>query len=343
MAKRKRLSGPLPPVSVPDDLETKSLSDAPLGVIPKRRAPIADVAAEAATTSALQQMADTMDSARREGRMVVTLPLPAIDAHHLLRDRVTLDAAEMEVLKTSLAARGQQTPIEVVELGAGKYGLISGFRRLTALRELAGAGLGGDDILALIRQPEDAGAAYTAMVEENEIRVGLSYFERASIALRSVDKGVFPHDKAAIAGLFASASRSKRSKIKSFLPLVRHLGGHLVFPNALGERLGLALAAKLADDPDFVKATVKALKASRCETAEAEATLLQAALTPAKPTAKRDAPQAAPAVKQGRGQLLEIAGGAGQVTLMGDALTDPVIEEMWAWFAKRGIYLRSVE
>ena len=88
-------------------------------------------------------------------------------------------------LMASLESRGQQTPIEVVELADGRFGLISGWRRLTALRQLQadeGRGQGLDTVLALLRRPDTASDAYVSMVEENEIRTDLSHFERGRIA-----------------------------------------------------------------------------------------------------------------------------------------------------------------
>ena len=104
---------------------------------------------------------------------------------------------------------------------------------------------GTRQVLALLRHPSEASEAYLAMVEENEIRVGLSYFERARIATKATDQGVYDSDKAALLSLFAAASRAKRSKIRSFLSVVRQLDGVLRFPQALGERLGLQLSKKL--------------------------------------------------------------------------------------------------
>ena len=75
-------------------------------------------------------------AARALGRMVVTVPLSDVVLDHLVRDRMALDEGEMEALKASLRARGQQTPVELTDLGGGRYGLISGWRRLTALRRL---------------------------------------------------------------------------------------------------------------------------------------------------------------------------------------------------------------
>ena len=85
MAKRKRLT----PATILEQgtpspaLETKS--GYPFGVAPTR-APIAQVASEAATQAALDEVAGEMQSARNEGRMVLSLPLEAIRADHLVRD-----------------------------------------------------------------------------------------------------------------------------------------------------------------------------------------------------------------------------------------------------------------
>ena len=69
--------------------------------------------------------------------LVEEIGLKTIDAEYLTRDRVVADPEEMAVLKESIRSRGQQTPIEVVALDKGRYGLISGWRRLTAMRELS--------------------------------------------------------------------------------------------------------------------------------------------------------------------------------------------------------------
>ena len=79
------------------------------------------------------------------------------------------------------------------------------------------------------------------MVEENEIRVGLSHYERARVAALATARGVFPSEKAALLALFATASRPKRSRIRAFLEIYHALDGALRFPAHLPERLGLAL------------------------------------------------------------------------------------------------------
>ena len=187
----------------------------------------------------------------------------------------------MAALRASLSARGQQTPIEVVATEQGGYGLISGWRRLTALTQLYKET--GDarfsTVLALVRRPVDAADAYVAMVEENEIRVGLSYFERARIVSRAVEEGVYTDIKSALNGLFRNGSRAKRSKIKSFLPVVEQLGPHLSYPAAIGERLGLALSQKLQADEAFKPDIIEALSGLESSPAlEAEQNILTVAL-----------------------------------------------------------------
>ena len=261
MAKRKRLTLPSqpggPPMRAP---ETKGMfTDAPLGIAPvsprnrlSAKAPIADMAGAAAASAALEEVSAELSAARAEGRLVQKLRLASIDAAHLMRDRIMIDGEDMATLIASIRARGQQTPIEVLQTGPDSYGLISGWRRLAALARLFEET--GDarfaHVHAIVRRPESAREAYLAMVEENEIRVGLSYYERAQIVARTVQAGVYPDTKTALQTLFASASRAKRSKIKSFLPIVDVLGDVLQHPAAIGERMGLDLAQRL-EDADF--------------------------------------------------------------------------------------------
>ena len=87
--------------------------------------------------AAAEEIARTLATARETGRLVLDLPLEAIAADHLTRDRLPVEDEEMVALKSSLAAHGQRTPIEVTPLtgegpGALPYGLISGWRRLAA-------------------------------------------------------------------------------------------------------------------------------------------------------------------------------------------------------------------
>lgn len=277
MAKRKRLTPAQDGFLQADPAATARGSVSP--------APIAQVAGETSANAALAELSDTLRTARAEGRMIEALPLDAVDDAHLVRDRmIQPDDEEMEALMTSLRARGQQTPIEVVTLpapkGPARYGLISGWRRLGALRRLHATDQ--DDRFATVQariiSPAGAQEAYVAMVEENEIRAALSLYEKGRIAQRSVHEGVYPTPRAALRGLFGSVSRSRRSKIGSFLTLVEPLDRVLRFPAAIPEKLGLGLAKALQEDHQFGSKLGARLREALPETAEAELKILTGVL-----------------------------------------------------------------
>lgn len=293
MAKRKRLDAPSE--SVLPQIETKSAFS------PRASMPIATVAGDSAGYAALEEVAREMTAAETEGRLVKRLPLEKIGLHHLSRDRMVLEAEDMAALKASLAERGQQTPIEVINLGS-EYGLISGMRRVVALKEL-----GETHVLALIRKPESSAAAYQSMVEENEIRSDLSFYERANIACAAVGQGVYDTPRAAVAGLFAHAPPAKRSKILSFVALREMLGAALSFPTAVPEKVGLALVSAIEADKGLASRISKALKAAAPQDAQAERQVLDQAL--------RKTPKAAPGAEIAPGVRLEAK--KGRVVLSG--------------------------
>jgi hypothetical protein len=293
--------------------------------------------------AALDELSGELSRARAEGRMILPVPLDRIETDYLVRDRVALDDDEMRALITSLRTRGQQTPIELAELGGGRFGLISGWRRCQALARLA-AETGESryaTVLALVRRPTESAEAYLAMVEENEIRVGLSYFERARIVAKSVDQGVFETKSDALRGLFGSASRAKRSKIGSFLPVVAALDGVLRFPEAVGERLGLSLS-KALEEPGFAQGLRKTLADGAAGSPEAEQTLLAEALAATRaagpgrqPNVGRSAaPQ--PSAAQGLPAGLRAEQRAdGALVLSGPGLTDDLRDRLLAWLANQ--------
>jgi ParB family transcriptional regulator, chromosome partitioning protein len=248
---------------------------------PRAAGPIARVAAEAAGAAALEEMAETLRHARESGRLVLDLAHDAIAPDHLVRDRLPAEDADMEALRESIRAHGQRTPVEVTPLkGALPYGLISGWRRLAALRALYAET--GDPrfatVQALVRRPETAAAAYVAMVEENEIRLGLSQYERARVAAIAAEQGIFPTEDEALRALFSTASRAKRSRIRSFLALYHALDGVLRWPGHLPERLGLKLAELVRAGGDARIAA--ALRGADPDTPEAELAVLAAMTAP---------------------------------------------------------------
>lgn len=275
MAKRKRLTPAradyLPEEAAGATLETKSMFPPVLSA-----PPIAQVAGDTALQAAVDDLSSEIRTARAEGRLIQQIPLTSIEETYLVRDRIVVDGDEMSALIESLRARGQQTPIELVKLAEDRFGLISGWRRLTALKALYAET--GDErfatVQALLRRPENASDAYLSMVEENEIRVGLSYYERARIAARAAEQGVYPDEASALRGLFSTASRAKRSKIGSFIVIYHALDADLRFAAAIPERLGLALSKALKEDLKLGDRIAQNLRNNPSKNADAEARVL---------------------------------------------------------------------
>lgn len=323
MARRKRLT----PLGL-SEAETDQAPPAATGM-----APVARIAADSATRAALEDLAEEMRQARQDGRLVITLPLEQIELQHLTRDRLSFDAEDMEALMASIRARGQQTPIEVVALDGGRYGLISGARRLTAMRQLYDQT--GDPALAriraLLRSPTAATDAYLAMVEENEIRSDLSFYERGRLAHEAARLGVFDNAAAAVRALFVHVSASKRSKILNFVELHDALGSALRFPEAIPEKLGLALVKEIRQTPSLREAIMRHLaETSPCSAVEERAILDRVSKMRPPPenrlTETRD---------DAMEQSVTVTGGTGRLILTGSGVTARLIDDLKEWLADR--------
>lgn len=347
MARRKRLEPARQMLGLQEDrVKTPIRSQA--------KPPVAEVAADAAATAALSEMADTLRRAREEGRMIIAIPLDQIDLDYLVRDRLPEQDADMQTLKDSIQQRGQQTSIEVVPLPDGRYGLISGWRRCQALRELFRE-TGNPDfetVLAVLRQHGEVEDSYVAMVEENEIRASLSFYERARIVAKSVEAGVYESDTAALRGLFGSVPRAKRSKIKSFLRIVTALDEVLVFPSSLSEKLGLELSGALDKDPSLADSLRARLARVEQVSSDVELGLirevLDAHMAGAKPRksplvsekkpssgdAERNAQVAAQTVQPVSGVFLR-TDAHGRLLLYGDGVTPELRSDLLDWLTNR--------
>ncbi|MGN7868529.1 ParB/RepB/Spo0J family partition protein [Paracoccus sp. 22332] len=255
-------------------------------------APIAQVAADTAAQGSLEPAdaraerardradAERLRRAEGQGLLIAELPLEQIDEGAMIRDRMVMDEAEMTELRLSIAANGLRLPIEVFEMerpaGQGaRYGLLSGYRRLHAMRALHA--LTGSEaharIRALIRPRTQSDAAFVAMVEENEVREELSHFERGRIAVIAANQGAFANVEDAVNRLFATGSKAKRSKVRSFALIFEELGDMLQFPEALTEKRGLRLATALRDGAEA--RLRQALSSASPEDADAEWQLLE--------------------------------------------------------------------
>lgn len=335
MAKRKRLAQP----NIADMSESAPTSGGrpdflAQSAATRSRAPAADMVGAASATAALEELSNDIRRAQSEGRMVIRVPLEKIDIDYLVRDRILIDEDDFAALEASIEARGQQTPLDVVSLGGGRYGLISGLRRMTALeRLLKRTGEARfSEAYCLVRQPADSPDAYLSMVEENEIRSGLSFYERAAIVSRAAGQGVFPNINAALRALFGTASKSKRSKIGSFVTLFEQLNTTLAHPTEIPERVGLALAKAIEEDNRFVAALAKTLDKEPDRTAARERALLDAAL--------RAAPQKDDMQKRTPSQT-EAAPGIflqakrGKIVLSGSGVNSDLSTDLEKWLSQR--------
>ncbi|AGT11333.1 ParB/RepB/Spo0J family partition protein [Paracoccus aminophilus] len=265
MAKRRRLEAPtsadLSRIEETFRSETHERPSLAQGI-----APIAQVVADSATLANLEGVearaarakaeadAARLHAAEERGLLIAEIPLNQIDEGAMIRDRLVMSEEDMLELRLSIAAHGLRLPIEVFEMevapGQGpRYGLLSGYRRLHAVRALFGLSQDAKyaAIRALIRPRTEANDAFVSMVEENEVREELSHFERGRIAVIAANQGAFANTEDAVNKLFATGSKAKRSKVRSFALIFEELGDMLRFPEALSERRGLLISGALRD------------------------------------------------------------------------------------------------
>jgi len=290
-----------------------------------------------------------LEEARARGLVIDIIPTDAIDADYLVRDRFALDEDEMVSLMASIAARGQQIPVELTRHPHkdGQFGLISGWRRLEAIRRLYRDTKSGDYrvIRAMIVDRENAQDAYRAMIEENEIRVNLSHYERARIALRAIQEGVFPDERTALRALYGAATRSKRSKIGTFVALVDAFDGVLQHPTLISERLGLSLAREMVRDPAFAVSLSDRLRRLPSRTAPQELSIMTQAVTDAQRRLEATAqtptsmPAPAPKVPLTAEQLgpikMRFDPDRARVELSGDAVNTEFLQDLRDWLTAR--------
>lgn len=283
MAKRRRLTAP--------DADTLRELDEGFAAkpvdMPSMTPPIAQVAGEAAALAGMTTVKDRAEHARdavdakqfrqakAAGLVAQPIALDLIDADFIRRDRLNDEPEMMSELLTSIRSSGLRSPIEVAATLEG-FGLISGYRRLKAFQLLAAEDAKYGLIPAYVRDADAGRDAYVSMVEENEVRADLTPYERGRIAVLSAGQGVFSSVSDAVDVLFASVSKAKRSKVRSFALVHECLGDLLRYPASLTEKAGLQLASALRDG---AQADLRvALDSSDCTSAAEEWGILNKAL-----------------------------------------------------------------
>ena len=318
MAKRRKLEAP----SADDlaDIEAELASPGAVAAV----APIAQIAGSTARRVNAPSTLDGQDAtlwrqAEAEGRVMKNLQIDRIRVDYIIRDRTALEPEAMEELIASIKVSGVRLPVEVMTLGDGTYGLISGYRRIAAVRALRGEGR-CVTVPAIVRGKVDLGESYMLMVEENEVRSQITPYERGRIAVIAAGQGAYPDTGVAVNAIFASASRAKRSKIRSFAAVHEELGDLLRHAQGLSERNGLRLAGALREG--FTARLREALEEGGAGDSQAEWVVLEPIVREAETGGAPDPmrggrPKAAPEVERLRldGGVLVIRPEADGVTL----------------------------
>ncbi|SPF81768.1 ParB/RepB/Spo0J family partition protein [Pseudoprimorskyibacter insulae] len=256
-----------------------------------RRGPMATAISEnagalRARTEAEQAIRDENDRLahehvrlKKQGLIVDLIPLDAIQVSKLTRDRSATRDPDLDELKDSIRAIGLSNPIRVEPVGDG-YELVQGFRRLAAYRALFDET--GDEAFAripagLVATGEALENLYRRMVDENLVRRDISFAEMAQLALNYAQDPETETDsvEGAVAILYASANRQKRSYIRHFATMLEQIGDSLKFPEAIPRALGLQLEKRLSHDRGAGAKIKASLAAISAETPDAELDVLR--------------------------------------------------------------------
>jgi ParB family chromosome partitioning protein len=172
------------------------------------------------------------------------IPTAAIDAHALPRDRSVIDPAALDELAASIRANGLRLPVEL-HATPGGYGLVSGYRRLMAVRSLEERhGEAFATIPALVGPAESQIDGFARVVEENDIRQGLTPWDRGRTLVVAREMGLDTLD-AALAKLYPAAPRRKRARLRVLAEVVDAMDGWLETPEDWSENRLLRLGSVL--------------------------------------------------------------------------------------------------
>lgn len=286
MTKKRRMFD----VELPEEpAPAESLASSPSA----RRGPMATAIGETADTlrqraaveTAIRQENDALAHEfvrlRKLGLITDLIPLDAIRADKLVRDRSRRIDPQLDDLKASILAVGLSNPIQIEGTGQGAYELVQGWRRLSAYQALYDET--GDDRWAkipasLIPPGETVDGLYRRMVDENLVRKDISWVEMARLARAYVQDhvgGCADLDEA-VNLLFASANPQKRSYIRRFAFLLGQLEKVLEYPEAIPRALGLAVAHRLEVNPASVRDLANQLRALPHRDEAAELAVLRA-------------------------------------------------------------------
>lgn len=172
------------------------------------------------------------------------IPIAEIDEAALPRDRSVIDPAALDELAASILRHGLRLPVELNRAETG-YALVSGYRRLMAYRRLEQRhGARFATIPALVRPAESLIDGFARVVEENDIRQGLTPWDRGRTLVVARETGLDTLD-AALAKLYPHADRRKRARLRILAEVVEAMDGWIEAPEDWSENRLLRLGAVL--------------------------------------------------------------------------------------------------
>ncbi len=204
---------------------------------------------------------------KKAGLITDLIPVESIATTKLIRDRAQDGRDDLGELKESILAIGLSNPIQVEQVGDGRYELIQGFRRLSAWRALLED---TGDIEAWGRVPatilargESLKSLYRRMVDENLVRKDISFAEMAMLArdyAADPNTGINDVDSAVLE-LYRSANKQKRSYVRAFAQMLEDIGGGVLYPQSIPRALGLDLRKRLQEEPGLATSILRDLDA----------------------------------------------------------------------------------
>lgn len=109
------------------------------------------------------------------------IPLQDIDPNHIVNCRKDLN---IDALVESIKVSGLQTPLGVVELDNQKFGLVYGFRRFAALKQLQ-----FNNVTCRLVENKTSSDLYIMNLQENVSRQNLNPMEEAEAIQRIIESG----------------------------------------------------------------------------------------------------------------------------------------------------------
>jgi len=193
------------------------------GLVPlnmRGAAPVGGIAKTLGNITQKVERAHDLERQMAEGQTIVELDTSLIDAS-IVRDRLVIDAVELEQLVEQIRDHGQQVPILVRPHPEtkGRFQVAYGHRRLAAASQL------GLKVRAVVRNLSDD-ELVVSQGQENNARTNLSFIERALFAVRLEERAFSREvimsalgiDKAAVSKLISVAREIPLELIEAIGP-----------------------------------------------------------------------------------------------------------------------------